>query len=164
MLFPQVLLMALALLPVACIEAAVIRGKVMRPVIIAYRDVGLSNVCTTVVGVPIAWALTLLIELLTAGDAAHGIETPTQKLVAVTLQAAWLIPYERHLHWMIPAAATVLLVPSCVVSVFMERWILCRLWPDVERAALCRAVLVANLWSYVLLLLVGSLWTFFSFK
>ena len=46
------------------------------------------------------------------GGSAMGMDSPVKLLAAVTVQAAWLIPYESHLHWMIPAAATTLLIPS----------------------------------------------------
>ena len=57
-------------------------------------------------GVPLAWLVMLVLGLITTGGSALGLNSPVKKLVAVTLQAAWLIPYEENLFWMIPCAAT----------------------------------------------------------
>src|SRR6185503_16378831 len=117
MIFPQMFLMGIAFLPVVFIESAIVR----KPMGIRYPkalwDVGLANLCTTILGVPFAWGAMFVLDLLsTSGGRALGIDTPIQKLAAVTLQAAWLVPYETHLRWMIPAAATVLLVPCFLMS------------------------------------------------
>ena len=47
----------------------------------------------------------------TGGGRAFGIDSSWQRVFAVTVQAAWLIPYESELNWMVPLAAIVLLVP-----------------------------------------------------
>ena len=106
-----------------------------------------------------------VIDLLsTSGGRALGIDTPIQKLGAVTLQAAWLVPYETHLRWMIPAAATVLLVPCFLMSLLIERWVLVRCWAEKDRSAVFSTVLHANVWSYLFLFLAGSLWTVINLK
>lgn len=83
------------------------------------------------------------------------METPAHRLAAVTLQAAWLVPYEKHLAWMVPAAV-VLLVPCFALSVFVEDWSLGRRWPDLASEAISAAVPRANAWSCVLLALAGG--------
>lgn len=162
MVFPQVILMAVALLPIVLIESTVVRKPMEIPVRRAFWDVGLANVCTTLLGVPLAWGVMLGLHLLTTGGSALGIDSPAKMLAAVTLQAAWLPPYEDHLSWMIPAAATVLLFPSFVASVFIERWVLVRRWRDHDRRAIFSAVLRANVRSYGFLFAAGSLWLIFS--
>lgn len=89
---------------------------------------------------------------------AWGLATPATRLAAVTLQAAWLIPYEPHLHWMVPAASVVLLVPSFIVSIWLERWVLRRRWPERDRPTVNRTVWIANIASYALLFVAGSVW------
>lgn len=151
-------LMAAALVPVATIETAVVARILKLRFGTALKDVFLANLWTTVIGVPTAWALMLVLGLVATGGRALGIETPAQKLAAVTLQAAWLVPYEEHFHWMIPAAATVLLVPCFALSVFVENWTLARRWPDLAPKPLTAAVLRANAWSYLALAVAGGGW------
>jgi hypothetical protein len=164
MIFPQVVLMAFALVPVVLIESAFVRKPMGIPIHRVFLDVGLANVCTTILGVPLAWGVMLGLHMLTTGGYALGMDTPAQMLAAVTLQAAWLIPYEDQLFWMIPAAATVLLIPCFLVSVLIERWVLVRRWRNHERRAVFSAVLRANVWSYLFLFIAGSLWLVLSVR
>lgn len=158
MIFPQVVLMGIALLPVVLIESVIVRRPMAVPFAKALLDVGLANLSTTFIGVPVAWGVMLGLSLLTTGGYALGMNTPAQMLAAVTLQAAWLIPHEDHLFWMVPAAAMVLLIPCFLASIVIERWVLARRWPGRERHALFDAVLRANVWSYLFLFAAGSLW------
>ena len=164
MIFPQLMLMALAFAPVVLVEALLVRKAMGLTFGRALRDVAVANLWTTVLGVPLAWAFMFILELIGTGGAALAVDSPARLLVAVTSQAAWLGPYEGHLVWMVPAAATVLLLPCFVASLLIERWVLSRRWADRDRKAVFGAVLRANVWSYVFLFLAGSLWTGISFK
>jgi len=156
--------MGIAVLPVVLIESAIVHKPMSIPVRRVFLDVGVANVCTTILGVPLAWGVMLGLHMLTTGGSALGMDTPAKMLAAVTLQAAWLIPYEDHLFWMIPAAATVLLIPCFWASVIIERWVLVRRWRDHERRAVFSAVFRANVWSYLFLFAAGSLWLVFSVR
>lgn len=164
MVFPQMILMAFALVPVVLIECAIVHKSMGIPMRKAFLGVGLANVSTTILGVPLAWGIVLGLDILTTGGYALGMDTPTKMLAAVTLQAAWLIPYEEHLFWMIPAAAMVLLIPCFLLSVVIEFRVLIRLWPEHSRRAVLSAVLRANVWSYLFLLAAGTLWLTFSVR
>ena len=164
MIFPQVILMGIALVPVVLIESAIVRKPMAVRFPKVLLDVGLANVCTTLIGVPLAWGAMLGLSLLTTGGHALGMSTPARMLAAVTLQAAWLVPYEDHLFWMIPAAATALLIPCFVASVIIERWVLAWRWRDQECRAVFNAVLRANVWSYVFLFTAGSVWLILSLR
>ncbi len=85
------------------------------------------------------------------------METITQKILAVTLQAAWLLPYENELNWMIPAAGTFLLIPFFFVSWFSEYFIAKKMIKNTEAVIIKKQVFNANLITYLLLLL----WPFF---
>ena len=158
MIFPQFVLMTSALVPVVLVEALVVRRRLRMHFGLAVRDTALANIVTTLLGVPLAWGAMLALQILTTGGTAWGIATPATKLASVTLQAAWLIPYEEHLHWMVPAASVVLLIPSFFISVLLERWVLRRLWAGRDRASVNQTVWSANLASYALLFVVGSIW------
>ena len=75
------------------------------------------------------------------------------RLKAVTLQAAWLIPYESELHWMVPVAGMVGLVPAFFISVWMERLVLKR-FSFGEMQFPIRGIWRANMWSYAFLLVL----------
>ncbi len=165
MIFPQVILMTFAFLPVVLIEAALVRKPIGLSFGRALKDVSIANLWTTLLGVPLAWGIMFVLEMASpSGASALGMSTPARMLAAVTLQAAWLLPYEGHLVWMIPAAATVLLIPSFLISLIIERGVLVRRWPERDRSTVFSAVLRANVWSYLFLFVLGSLWTSGSFN
>ena len=83
---------------------------------------------------------------------AWGMDTTLRRVAAVTLQAPWLIPYEEHRRWMVPAAAMVLLLPCLIVSIFVEGRCLRLLWPDADPRRLRIGVRIGNLLTYSLLL------------
>jgi hypothetical protein len=160
MIFPQVILMVFAFVPVVLIESLIIRSRFPLASPRVLKDVGLANLCTTLLRVPLAWGLMFSLELVSPhGGTALGLDSPMKMLAAVTLQAAWLVPYETELSWMIPAAATVLLIPCFLISLFIEWRILFRRWPEQDRSAVFSAVFRANVWSYLFLFIAGSLWT-----
>jgi hypothetical protein len=158
MLFPQVVLMGLAFVPVVLIETFLVRRSVTIPLPRTLRDVTIANLWSTLLGVPLAWLAMLFLEVVSTANSAMGMDSPAKTLAAVTLQAAWLIPYEEHLFWMIPCAATVLLIPCFVVSVFIEHLVLARCWKEKDPKTVFFAVLRANVWSYLFLFAAGSLW------
>ncbi len=82
-----------------------------------------ANLVSTLIGLPVTWFLLLLAQILTWDGVPLGIETISKKFLAVTWQAPWLVPYDEDLHWMIPAAALVLLVPFFFVSWWVEYWV-----------------------------------------
>lgn len=158
MIFPQVILLGLAFVPVVLVETVILRKSLAVPWKRTLAGAAIANLLTTIIGVPLAWGFMLIINLVTTGGYALGLQSPAKMLAAVTLQAAWLIPYEEHLFWMVPFAATVLLVPCYAASLLIEYWALSRLWKDLERKKVFAATLRANTWSYVGLLVAGSLW------
>lgn len=164
MLFPQVILMGIAFVPVVLIESLLVRRTVCLTLPQAVKDVAIANLWTTLLGVPLAWLVMLLLGMVTTGGHALGVDSPAKMLAAVTLQAAWLIPYEEELFWMIPCAATVLLIPCFVLSVIIEQFVLGRRWKEVERRLVFSTVLRANTWSYIFLLVAGSWWIFSSVR
>ena len=164
MIFPQMILMGIALVPVAIIESMVVRKPMALRFPKALLHVGVANLLTTIVGVPLAWVAMFGLSFLTTRGYALGMNSPAKMLAAVTLQAAWLAPYEHQLVWMIPAAAMTLLIPCFLASVILERWVLVACWPKQERRAVYRVVVRANVWSYLFLFAAGSVWLILSLR
>ena len=85
------------------------------------------------------------------GGAGPDIGTLVGKLFAVTVQAPWLMPYDSELHWMIPVASMVLLVPFFFASWGIEYLVATVMLRDTDQLLLRRSVGKANLISYGLL-------------
>jgi hypothetical protein len=123
-----------------------------------------ANVFSTVVGWPLIWLVLVLLQIfvIPGGSSGYGLDTPLRKIASVTLQAAWLIPYEDDLYWMVPTASIVLLAPAFLITIPSERLVLRYCWPRSIVTERHRFVWVANLASYALLVLAGLFWLWYS--
>ena len=164
MLFTQVSGMAMAIIPVVLIEGMIARRRLSLSTRSAFGGIGLANVVSTLVGIPLAWFAMLLLGELTTGGTAHGLDTPWEIFNTVVLQASWLVPYEQDLHWMIPSAFLVLLVPSFIASALIERFVLLRLWKTSPRPEVTHTVWIVNSVSYSILFAVGSAWLYYEWS
>jgi len=145
MIFLGVPFMLAMLIPVIGIEIfrySKVRGESPKQL---WKRVTVANLVSTVAGYPLSWLLLLGVEFATTQGSALGLSNGWTRLAAVTLQAAWLIPYESELWWMIPIAGIVGLVPAFFLSIWLERAIL--KFPRKE-------VLDAHILSYLFLVLV----------
>ena len=93
----------------------------------------------------------VLIQMLAGGGGAFGLDTTLGKVLSVTLQAAWLIPYESDLHWMIPVAGLVLLVPFFFASWWSEYFVSKKMLKEHPAQRVKIAVRNANIITYALL-------------
>jgi hypothetical protein len=150
--------LCLALVPVVLIEAWIIKrrwlnfqGRIVSPLFVA-------NIVSTFVGYPIAWALLLLLALITGSTGIENLATTQGLLTTLALQSAWLPPHEGQMRWLIPAAGLVSLIPTFFISVYLEVRILIR-FLGAEAKARTRDFVIANLATYSLLaaLLVSML-------
>jgi hypothetical protein len=148
MIFWQMPVAAVALLPIALVESLVTLPIVKQRFGPTAVRVLAANALSTFVGIPIAWIGMLIVNFATTGTRAYGFDTPWNAFQSVVLQASWLVPYENQLPWLIPAATLILLVPYFLVSVFVERWLLRRQFRDVEPRRVSRAAWLANAVSY----------------
>jgi len=158
MIFWQLPAMAIALVSIVAVETAVAHRFSRRSISQTARAVGLANIVSTFVGIPLAWAAMLTLNILSTGGGVHGFDSPFTAFQSVVLQASWLVPYEEHLAWLIPAATLVLLVPYFVVSVFLERFVLRKMWKDAGQAMTSKAAWSMNAASYGLLALLTAFW------
>jgi hypothetical protein len=138
-------------IPIVVIEAWVARRILELDWQTSLKKTGIANAVSTLIGIPLTWGALVIVEImLSQGGRAYGINTLSGKIIAVTVQAPWLIPYESDLDWMIPAASIVLLIPFFFVSVFIERWIFGRK-SQLNKAKVKSWSWKANLLSYALL-------------
>jgi len=162
MIFWQMPVAAIALLPVVVLEsliAVLILKQPFRPVLLR---VFAANALSTFVGIPIAWVVMFIFNILlnTIDPRRHGYDTPWDAFESLIRQAAWLFPSDGHMFWLIPAATLVLLLPYFLVSIFIERWLLRRTFPDIEPYRLNLAAWLTNAASYGGLAALTAYWLY----
>jgi len=156
--YPVVLLF---LLPVIAIEATYLRLKLRTAWWRTIRATTIVNAVTLVLGYPLAWTLSLIVEFLLIGIEyllfKMGLEHTLERLpawVSVILFPAWLGPWDKT--WPVLVVFAVLLIPSYFFSAFVEsQMMLNRL--DSESSEIKSAVWRANLLSYAFLAAAGCI-------
>lgn len=158
MIFIQWPLMLAALFPIIAVEAWLIRRWTPVSSREALIGVAKANLLSTLVGVPLAWLAMLAIEFAVMAPVAMlsdryhlEFQGPIWGILEFLFSVAWLAPYEGNLHWIVPAAVGLLLVPCFYASLIIERWACLRAWRTVDPTAVRRGVFRANLASYLLL-------------
>jgi len=169
MIFIHWPLMVCALVPVIVVEALLIRRWLSLSVREAFVGVGKANLFSTLLGVPLAWLAMFALEfavMLPLGVAADkwkwDLDGPVWQALAFLFSIAWLAPAEGYLHWMVPAAVGLLLVPCFYLSVILERRSCTRTWSTADPARVRRGVFAANLASYALLFILACGWAGFE--
>lgn len=153
MLFVAMPAFLISLIPIIAIETWYISRGLKLALGQALKTVSISNVISTVVGIPVTWFLLVLIQMVTGGGSAYGAQTFMGKVLAVTWQAPWLIPYEQDLNWMIPTAGLVLLVPFFFMSWWLEYLVTKKLLKTLPALSIKNKVRNANIITYLLLAL-----------
>ena len=149
--------MWLAFIPIVLLEALLLARLLDVSFGRAVTPAFLSNLASTLVGIPLMWFVLAVAEMVCCGEA-RGLTTFSAKLYAVTVQSPWLIPYERDLRWMIPCALAVFAIPCFVASVIVEAPVN-QYFLRTGRRSLWRATAIANACSYMLLaLLIWPAW------
>lgn len=155
-IWPASWFLLLAIIPIeALIAVRILKTGWKRNLIM----VSVANAFSTLLGIPVTWILLVLCQMFSGGGGAYGLGTNETRLLAVTLQSPWLIPYEADLNWMIPAATAVLCVPFFFMSVFVEEISARRFVEKEDRALLRRWAWQANGITYgcIVIGLVGLL-------
>ncbi len=151
MIFLAMPALGLSIIPIIVIEAIYLSKKLELTIYTAFKTTTLSNLVSTIVGIPLTWLLLVLIQMLAGGTSGFGLDTTLGKVLSVTLQAAWLIPYESDLHWMIPVAGSILLVPFFFASWWSEYLISKKMLKAHPAQRIKIAVRNANIITYALL-------------
>jgi hypothetical protein len=160
----------ISLIPVIAIEAAYLRAKLKTGWRVTLGATAKANVVTLLLGYPIMWALFLGMEFLFwfgidvtgVDNHLHWAVGRLSEMAVVAASAAWIGPVQDR--WAIPFAYVILLIPSFIVSGFVESRLIERGgWLRTDSRC-TRAVWMANLLSYVFLAVVGCivLWRFLA--
>jgi hypothetical protein len=151
MLFLAMPAFVISLLPIIAVEAFYLSKSLALSTGQSVRTVSIANVVSTVIGIPLTWVLLVLLQMVTGGGSAYGINSLLSKVLAVTWQAPWLIPYENDLHWMVPVAGLVLLVPFFFASWWSEYLVSKIILKEISAIEVKAKIRNANLISYGLL-------------
>lgn len=153
MIFLVMPALGLSIIPIILIEAMYLSRKLGLKAASAVKTTTISNLVSTIAGVPLTWLLLVLVQMVAGGGGAFGLDTMLGKVLSVTFQAAWLIPYESELYWMIPVAGLVLLVPFFFVSWWSEYLVTKKILQDHPAQTVKVVVRNANIITYTLLVL-----------
>lgn len=160
------------LVPVVWIEASLCRKWLGLTTRAAVKSNLVANLASTLLGVPAAWFLTFLFEFLIGGtiSAIPSFErwnSPLARVIEVIFGSAWLSPDEQNFYWMIPVATIALLIPTFLISIWIEARVMCRMLEVAEEDSIglsrtWTAVRNANLVTYGLLASGSSIWLLIS--
>lgn len=145
------------IIPIIAIEAVaahrILKLGAGRAVVVS----ALANAASAFVGVPVTWmALTMLeyLSLFVVGTGPYKLDSIAAILLAVTVQAPWLVPHEGGEAWIVNVAAFTLCVPFFFMSVYAERFVVARLSRQTPREAVVRWSWWANAVTYGLIMAV----------
>jgi hypothetical protein len=165
--FPAMLML---LIPVIVVEGLLCRKWLGLTMPQAMKSNAVSNVASTIIGVPVAWAIMLGVEFATFGivDHIHAIQnwrSPLASVVWLLLGSAWIGPPGEKNLWVIPAACLVLLVPFFFASYGIEYLVVKNMVgipeggpPNLAYNRVRIAVRNANIVTYGAMFLATSAW------
>ncbi len=140
-----------SLVPIIGIETVYISKGLELSLGQSLKTVSISNLVSTIIGIPLTWCLLAAIQMISGGGGAYGIDSVVGKILAVTWQAPWLMPYENDMNWMIPLAGLILLVPFFFASWWSEFFVTKKMNCSLPLQKVKRKVRNANLVTYTLL-------------
>jgi hypothetical protein len=153
--------MIVSLIPIILIEAWYISRSLSISFAKAIKVMGIANLESTLIGIPITWTIWVVVEMIFAYVGYHlsdyfGISLPDfiHNVFAVTVNAAWVAPNKSNAYWLLPVAVLVLLLVFCYISWLIERRRAKKLLREVSSETVNRAILIANIYSYGLLGLI----------
>jgi hypothetical protein len=163
-------LMLMLLIPVIVIEGFLCKkwlGLTNRE---AMKSNAVSNLVSTLVGIPLAWAIMLGLQfgaMASVDKRSHfwDSNSPLVAVVGFLLHSAWIPPAEGSNVWWIPAATLVLLVPFFFVSFGIEYLVMAHMigMPsggpgNLAYPRIRTAVRNANLVTYGAMFIAASIW------
>lgn len=156
----------LLLVPIIILEAAVAQNVIHVSFGSAIQIAAVGNVVSTVLGMPVCWLILVVVQVVTNNCGAYGLNTLRGRILSVTLQSPWILPYRGEEYWMVPAAELTLCIPFCLMSVWSEYLSVCLfLRNQVPLKELLRWAWTANLISYSIIvcsLLIYLAWRIWS--
>ena len=176
MIFLTLPAMILLLIPTIIIEGFLCQKWLGLTTWQAMKSNAVSNLVSTILGVPIAWGIMLAIELGMAGVVNHSstlenLHSPLANAIFFLFSSAWIGPPEGNQAWMIPAAILALLVPFFFASYGTEYLVMKHMVgmreggnPNLAYPRVRIAVRNANLITYGAMFAASSVWLVILFR
>jgi hypothetical protein len=156
MLFVQMPLLLITLPAIIAVEAMLCRRWLAVSWQQALKWTSIANAISTMVGFPVLWIALVIVQMVVGGGSTPKLPEPWFSVYTVTVQAAWLLPFENRLYWMIPTACLVLLIPAFFVTVLIEEQVYRRSFGESRGpVGLTPATWRMHLVSYGLLVVAG---------
>ena len=163
MIFLSYPTMIIALLPVIFLETSIFKKIVPTPYKKALISNGTANGISTIAGFPLAWGFLFAIELITTGGSCGpGFSTLPKSIITVIVEAAWICPRDNQLYWLVPTAFIISLIVAFFVSLIIEYFINKRFHKEQDKGSIKKAVYLANISSYALLVALSVGYLVFS--
>ena len=177
MLYLELPFMVSLLIPVVLIEC----GLLSKYLKLNFKEglvlSGKANLLSTLVGFPLSWLLHFLAEmtffvfpymannfdLKIISATTHQNNELLFDILLLLPMAPWLAPIEDKLHWMIPAAGAISLIPAYFVTVFFEYKFLKKRIPQ-DPLTVKKTIIKINLYSYLFLALIWSGHIFYNIQ
>jgi hypothetical protein len=163
-------LMLILLIPVIVVEALLCKKWLGLSTWQAMKSNALSNLASTIFGVPLAWAIMLALEFAAFGiversDAIRNWHSPIASVVWFFLSSAWIGPPSAANVWIIPSAILALLIPFFLVSYLIEYLVVRSMVgmpeggsPRLGNPNVRKAVRNANLVTYGAMFFATTVW------
>jgi hypothetical protein len=173
MLFFTLPVMLMLLIPIILLEGFLCKKWLDLTTWEAMKSNAVSNLASTIIGVPVAWAVMLGLEFGAMGlaEKSHAIDnwhSPLANLIFLLLGSAWIGPPEKD-GWLVPAATLVLLIPFFFASYGMEYLVIKFMVgmpeggpPNLAYPRVRIAVRNANLISYGAMFVATAVWLLVS--
>jgi len=174
MIFLTLPMMVILLVPIIVVEGFLCKKWLGLTTWQAMKSNAVSNVASTVIGIPIVWALLLGLEYGTFEimDKAGFIQrwhSPMAKIILFFFTSAWVPLSDHQAIWWVPAAILALLVPFFFASYGVE-YLVMRFMvgkregapPNLAYPRVRIAVRNANLITYGVMFVVTSVWLVLS--
>ena len=149
----------IALLPVTLLEGELAHRRLEVQRLRGMKVSLVGNLISTLIGVPLAWAAMLAVEAIVGYGVFSFVDDPsisrTMHYVLFPFMVAWLGPTNNV--WIVYLAFVILAVPFCIASIFIEGKVAKRMLPSVPAASVKAWVKLANVVSYVLLVVFSAL-------
>jgi len=149
--------MIVAFIPIVFIEAIVYSFSLKIKYKNAIFPSFISNLKSTLVGIPVTWAYLLLVQLLGAllmtlfANVFPKIPA-LHRAFTLLAQIAWFLPFEENQYnWMVPTAAAIGLIPTYFISIKIEFEAIKKYFKDVDEFRLKQVVKKANTVTYIIL-------------
>jgi hypothetical protein len=166
--------MVVLLIPVIVVEGFLCKKWLRLTTWKALKLNALSNLASTIIGVPLTWAIMFaaefgMSELVGRSEKLQNWHSPVAKVIFLFLGSAWIAPVEGKDAWLIPAATLALLISFFFASYGVEYLVM---WfmlgmpeeepPDLAYPRVRIAVRNANLVTYGAMFLATSVWLVIS--